>query len=613
MKLQCAAAHLCNMPSGAPIPLKLGSSDPKHICMNCREPVHGGICGIQYDDLDECNRRGIAIFKVTELLSPEGKIEAASKSLTSILCNLCIETLNKDQPKKPNNAAAATSKITSPASTSVSVASTLSASVSVASKSSTITSKSASTTSAGLSIDLTHDSADAGESTFCNNIWKDQHIKQLDGDGWQCLWCDKSFKTKHATRVICHLLKLKGNHIAPCKAFIPPANVERYRKFRRNSNNSSSANKQAREENDDYVEERQQAATTLSLASKRKNCIVPTLEYFGHTSTSKKRSTGKSTIQCSIDAAVHSTNKNSHQSDVRSSNNARLEMAIADFVHSDGLPFSLPQSRRFHHILHLAKTVGPDFKIPNRNKVSGELLNLNFESCWSDNRDRLLEQIPTYGLTVLGDGATVQRMPLINILGMSGNTLPIVLGIHDCTEHLKDGGKKDASFIADLFEGQMEELFQHDNDEHVLDTIRANTDVFYFDGASNVQKAGRVLEAKYPGAQCLHGGEHVISLFFSDISKLKPIKVSIFCIKILFECIKDTYLKMKCLFHVPIKHRHSSAKYPVYIMCSDLAQATASTPNSLNSQFLQIVEERLASFVVLEQGWQLGFMLRTVH
>ena len=50
-------------------------------------------------------------------------------------------------------------------------------------------------------------------------------------------------------------------------------------------------------------------------------------------------------------------------------------------------------------------------------------------------------------------------------------------------------------------------------------------DLFLFDGAANMQKGGRILTAKYPRAYTCHGGEHVISLFFSDIAKLSQIKV----------------------------------------------------------------------------------------
>ena len=73
--------------------------------------------------------------------------------------------------------------------------------------------------------------------------------------------------------------------------------------------------------------------------------------------------------------------KNWQQADVRVSNNTRLQMAIADLVHSDGHAFSLPNSKRFTTVLRLAKTVGPDFNVPGRNNIRGILLDRNFESC----------------------------------------------------------------------------------------------------------------------------------------------------------------------------------------------------------------------------------------
>ena len=59
--------------------------------------------------------------------------------------------------------------------------------------------------------------------------------------------------------------------------------------------------------------------------------------------------------------------------------------------------------------------------------------------------------------------------------------------------------------------------------------------MFFFDGASNVQKAGDLLMAKYPRTFCFHGGEHVVSLFFSSIAKIKPIKVCISVFVIIHE------------------------------------------------------------------------------
>ena len=51
------------------------------------------------------------------------------------------------------------------------------------------------------------------------------------------------------------------------------------------------------------------------------------------------------------------------------------------------------------------------------------------------------------------------------------------------------------------------------------------TNVFFFDGASNVWKAGRVLTVKYPRAIYLQGGEDVLSLSFTDLAKIIVVKV----------------------------------------------------------------------------------------
>jgi hypothetical protein len=150
-------------------------------------------------------------------------------------------------------------------------------------------------------------------------------------------------------------------------------------------------------------------------------------------------------------------------------------------------------------------------------KIGGELLNINYNNITAINKTNLLKEAGVFGITVMGDGATIHRMPLMNILAMSGSTPPLTIGIVDCTEHMAAGGKKDATYIADIFEDKVEEY----DPNHFL------TDVFFFDGASNVQKAGEVLMAKYPRTFCYHGGEHVVSLFFSSLAKIKPIKVCI--------------------------------------------------------------------------------------
>ncbi len=87
----------------------------------------------------------------------------------------------------------------------------------------------------------------------------------------------------------------------------------------------------------------------------------------------------------------------------------------------------------------------------------------------------------------MGDGATIHTMPLMNILALNAAFM-MTVSIHYCTKHMEEGGKKDVPYISELFEVKVMEY-----DPQLL-----CTGVFYFDGASNVQKAGEILMAKFP-------------------------------------------------------------------------------------------------------------------
>lgn len=203
------------------------------------------------------------------------------------------------------------------------------------------------------------------------------------------------------------------------------------------------------------------------------------------------------------------------QRDIRVSHDAQLEIAIADFWQCDNLPDLTIESPRFAKVLKYARMTSNSFKIPGRKKLAGPLLKMNYNTTMDLNKSILLENPDVWGLSWMGDGATVKRMPFINCLGMSGDSPPVVVGVNDCTDHMASGGKKDAPYLAELYQNYVEEY----------DPMKKFSDIFFFDGASNVQKGGRILEAKYPRTYCLHAGEHVVSLFFSDVAKLPEVKV----------------------------------------------------------------------------------------
>ena len=216
--------------------------------------------------------------------------------------------------------------------------------------------------------------------------------------------------------------------------------------------------------------------------------------------------------QMSIDAAL---SKPVAHADLRAANNARLTTAIADMFHAENLQDRLIGTHRFREVIEAAKMVGPDYKLPNRNDIGGFLLKQNSAGYKQQNYDDVTKDGPKFGYAGQGDGATVIKRPFFCGYVMNGNCYPIVACIRDCTKHLAAGGTKDCVYIADLFT----ELVDH------YDPKGTDWDIFYFDGAGNVQKAGRVLETRFPRTTCLYGGEHALALWFAKVAKIPVIRV----------------------------------------------------------------------------------------
>ncbi len=77
-------------------------------------------------------------------------------------------------------------------------------------------------------------------------------------------------------------------------------------------------------------------------------------------------------------------------------------------------------------------------------KIGGDI---NFRSDYDSSKTAIMTKAALFGLSWLGDGATIKKMPLINMLVMSGDKPPAVISICDCTDHMVEDGKKDAKFI----------------------------------------------------------------------------------------------------------------------------------------------------------------------
>jgi hypothetical protein len=97
-------------------------------------------------------------------------------------------------------------------------------------------------------------------------------------------------------------------------------------------------------------------------------------------------------------------------------------------------------------VIRLATFAPPGDEPPKRKLIGDRLLNSNHDEYTRRTMERISRQQEEFGLSLMGDGATVKRMFMVNML-CSGVREPVgCLEIVDCTGHLEENGKKDATY-----------------------------------------------------------------------------------------------------------------------------------------------------------------------
>jgi hypothetical protein len=378
--------------------------------------------------------------------------------------------------------------------------------------------------------DVPNASPTAHVAILLDVIWDDDKIeKYTDNNGknqWKCLWCGQSYKQWNATKALYHVNKETGGDIRVCKSTkIDEAHKAAYRrlfnKLIERQNSQTHLKQGKKRASDEYMD----TATERYTAMKRKK--TPPSTTTRSDSISPASNLPSNQIQTQLNFSAEPIQENptldthrSYQPKVTDSievqADGRLTMAIADLIHSCGLPFSLASHHKFHRVLTCAKQAPKNYTPPNRNIIAGKLLDINYNIYQNKTTEKLLKDAEIYGLTFFGDGATIRKSPLINILASSVHEPAGCLSIVDCTGHMESDGRKDASYIASLFVPHIKVMEQK---------VPKSTDLVIFDGASNVQKAGSLIEAQFPHVSVIHGAEHVISLFYSDVFRIKEYDV----------------------------------------------------------------------------------------
>ena len=192
------------------------------------------------------------------------------------------------------------------------------------------------------------------------SVWDLDHVKRLGTSkadaAWKCLWCNTVFRHWNATKCLYHLAKIVGKDVRICKATHDKKSKELYYSMLKGKDKTLTTLKAREAKFQDMVADGQQSLAIMFEESRL------------------RVSNGCGTAISGKQQVIKSDQT------VESSAASQLTMAIADFIHSSGLAFSVTQSDLFKSILRHARCVPASYQPPTRNALSTTLLNINYNN-----------------------------------------------------------------------------------------------------------------------------------------------------------------------------------------------------------------------------------------
>ncbi len=95
----------------------------------------------------------------------------------------------------------------------------------------------------------------------------------------------------------------------------------------------------------------------------------------------------------------------------------RMDIAIADFIFSNGLPISHVECAKFHKLIQSARHIPPKYSPPYRKKLAGPLLDDIYQSTYDEQMRLLLKESKVFGIALFGNVANIQKSPMMIFLG----------------------------------------------------------------------------------------------------------------------------------------------------------------------------------------------------
>ncbi len=195
-------------------------------------------------------------------------------------------------------------------------------------------------------------------------------------------------------------MKIKNGDIALCKATIPDRYCERYLALLDSGKGWIESKKRSNQSIDESVALQQESAVG-NLLKKRGGVVVsgsalttssvsPFSSSAAGASTISTRGSHLMPFALSLQRTMSTMNL-----DIRKSNNATVEMAIADFFHCKNIPDAVIESPRFVRLVCVCHLVGDDCVVPYWKKIGVSYLTSTMPISTSETRKNF-SSLPRY-------------------------------------------------------------------------------------------------------------------------------------------------------------------------------------------------------------------------
>lgn len=191
---------------------------------------------------------------------------------------------------------------------------------------------------------------------------------------------------------------------------------------------------------------------------------------------------------------------------------SQVDDAVAEFFYLCGISFNTASQSAFQTMLTKVAAAGRAYQPPDRKKLAGPLLDNAEERIDTLLRRALKTAGNSGGATLVTDGLTHLSRPFTNMLVVSPTFGVRSLGVIDSTDHLGEGGTKNACYIADQLCNAITAL------------PRGSISLVVTDGASAMVGALSILRVEHPTVATAICLSHVMNNFFKDVGAISAIK-----------------------------------------------------------------------------------------